>query len=322
MSIPAELIDRAKQADILEVAKRYVTLKREGVSEWAGPCPVCGGTDRFSVNTRKRIWNCRGCAKGGNVIGLAQHAGGATFAQAVAALNGDALADIRSLPPRRRKPDPDEDGDLNSRLALRIWDAARSIRGTLAERYLVHIRNIDIDQILDLDDVLRLDPRRPFGGDRLLCLIALVRDIVTDAPNAIQRTALESDGGKIDRRSFGPTKGGAIKLWAEAEVTQGLVIGEGLETVAAAATRVEHRGTLLQPAWALIDSANLSGFPILAGIEALTVLVDHDANGVGQAAAASCAKRWSAAGRNVIRLTPDALGTDFNDLALNGGGAG
>ena len=100
------------------------------------------------------------------------------------------------------------------------------------------------------------------------------------------------------------------------------MIGEGLETVAAAATRVEHRGTLLQPAWALIDSANLSGFPILAGIEALTVLVDHDANGVGQAAAASCAKRWSAAGRNVIRLTPDALGTDFNDLALNGGGAG
>ena len=60
------------------------------------------------------------------------------------------------------------------------------------------------------------------------------------------------------------------------------MIGEGLETVAAAATRVEHRGTLLQPAWALIDSANLSGFPILAGIEALTVLVDHDVNGVGQ----------------------------------------
>jgi Toprim domain/CHC2 zinc finger len=292
------------------------------VSEWAGPCPVCGGTDRFSVNTRRQIWNCRGCAKGGNVIGLAQHAGGATFAQAVAALNGDALADIRSLPPRTCKLDPDEDGDLNSRLALRIWDAARSIRGTLAERYLVHIRNIDIDQFIELDDVLRFAPDCRFDGDRLPCLVALVGDIVTDAPKAIQRTALNGDGGKIGRRSLGPTKSGVIKLWEDAEVTYGLAIGEGMETVAAAATRINHRGTLLQPAWALIDSANLSGFPVLAGIEALTILVDHDANGVGQAAAASCAKRWSAAGRNVIRLTPDALGTDFNDLALNGGGAG
>ena len=316
MSRPAEAIERAQQADILEVAKRYVTLKRLSAnsSEWTGPCPVCGGTDRFSVNTRKRIWNCRGCAKGGNVIGLAQHASGATFAQAVAALNGDALADIRSLPPRTRKPYPDEDDDLNSRLALRIWDAARSIRGTLAEQYLVHVRNIDVEELIELDAVLRFAPGCRFDGDRLPCLIALVRDIVTDTPKAIQRTAPHSDGGKIDRRSLGPTKGGAIKLWPDAEVTQGLVVGEGLETVAAAATRVEHRGTLLQPAWALIDSANLGGFPILPGIEALTILVDHDANGVGQKAADACERRWLDAGREVTRLTPKTIGLDFNDI--------
>lgn len=324
MSGPDEATDRARRSDILDVAKRHVALKRIGVNEWAGPCPVCGGKDRFSVNTRKQLFNCRGCGAKGDVIALAQHASGATFAQAVAAVNGDALADIRprTSPPRNPDPDPSEGAKRNSQLALRIWDAARSIQGTLAEHYLVRVRNIDLDQILDLDYVLRFDPNCPFGGDRSPCLIALVRDIVSDAPKAIQRTALGSDGRKIDRRALGPTKGGAIKLWEHAEVTYGLVIGEGLETVAAGATRIDHRGTLLQPAWALIDSANLSGFPILAGIEALTILVDHDANGVGQAAAASCAKRWNAAGRNVIRLTPDALRTDFNDLALNGGGAG
>ena len=111
MSIPAELIDRAKQADILEVAKRYVTLKREGVSEWAGPCPVCGGTDRFSVNTRKRIWNCRGCAKGGNVIGLAQHAGGANVRKLSPRSTAMRWPTYDPLPPRRRNPDPDEDSD-------------------------------------------------------------------------------------------------------------------------------------------------------------------------------------------------------------------
>jgi hypothetical protein len=309
-----EAIERARQADILEVAWRYVALKRVSASEWAGPCPACRGRDRFSVNTRKQVFNCRGCGAKGGVIDLMQHASGATFVEAVTSLTGEARADVRSRPPRPRNPGPTADADCNSRLALSIWKAVRSIRGTLAERYLVHIRNIDIDQLIELDDVLRFAPDCPFGGDRSPCLIALVRDIVTDAPKAIQRTALGSDGRKIDRRSLGPTKGGAIKLWEDAEVTYGLVIGEGMETVAAAATRIDHRSTLLQPAWALIDSANLSGFPILAGIEALTILVDHDANGVGQKAADACERRWLEAGREVTQLTPKTLDLDFNDI--------
>src|SRR5690606_24405056 len=37
----------------------------------AGPCPVCGGTDRFSIHTRKNTFNCRRCGiAGGGVIDL------------------------------------------------------------------------------------------------------------------------------------------------------------------------------------------------------------------------------------------------------------
>jgi hypothetical protein len=52
--IPADAIDRARQSDILELAKRSTALKRVGHSspEYYGPCPLCGGKDRFSVNTR------------------------------------------------------------------------------------------------------------------------------------------------------------------------------------------------------------------------------------------------------------------------------
>lgn len=55
--LPADIIDRAKQADLLEVARRYVGgLKRVTVTEWAGPCPACrDGDDRFSVNIRNRF---------------------------------------------------------------------------------------------------------------------------------------------------------------------------------------------------------------------------------------------------------------------------
>ncbi len=95
------MIERARQADLLQVAQRFGALKRVGVSEYVGPCPVCGGKDRFSVNIKKQVWNCRGCGKGGDAIGLAQHAGGATFAEAVAALSGETRASFKTSPRKR-----------------------------------------------------------------------------------------------------------------------------------------------------------------------------------------------------------------------------
>jgi hypothetical protein len=114
--------------------------------------------------------------------------------------------------------------------------------------------------------------------------------------------------------TYGPIKGCVIRLWPDEWVTLGLVLGEGIETVLAAATRIEYRGTLLQPAWAAGNANNLEEFPILSGIEALTVLVDHDKNGRGQRATAECARRWTAAGREVIQLIPRIPGRDFADM--------
>jgi len=44
------LIDTAREADLLTLAERYTTVKRvatTGGGEYAGPCPMCGGRDRF-----------------------------------------------------------------------------------------------------------------------------------------------------------------------------------------------------------------------------------------------------------------------------------
>jgi hypothetical protein len=60
----------------------------------------------------------------------------------------------------------------------------------------------------------------------------------------------------------------------------------------------------------------MRSFPVLAGIETLTLLVDNDANGIGQEAAAECSRRWTAAGREVVRLTPTGIGADFNDVIM------
>jgi hypothetical protein len=96
-----------------------------------------------------------------------------------------------------------------------------------------------------------------------------------------------------------------------------LVLGEGIENTLAMATRIEHLGTLLQPAWAAGDAGHMRSFPLLAGIYVLTLLVDNDSNGAGQDAAGECARRWLSDERDereVIRLTPTLPDTDFNDL--------
>src|SRR5689334_21358337 len=50
-----------------EIASRGIKLNGRGPERY-GPCPKCGGTDRFAINTSKQIWNCRGCQRGGDVI--------------------------------------------------------------------------------------------------------------------------------------------------------------------------------------------------------------------------------------------------------------
>jgi putative DNA primase/helicase len=70
----------------------------------------------------------------------------------------------------------------------------------------------------------------------------------------------------------------------------------------------------MAPAWAVCSSGGISGFPVLAGIEALTISVDHDPNGVGDRAAAECAKAWRAAGRDVRMIRSPIAGEDAADL--------
>jgi putative DNA primase/helicase len=46
--------------------------------------------DRFSINTQKQVFNCRGCGKGGDVIDLVQHIDGVDFVTACTTLTHEA----------------------------------------------------------------------------------------------------------------------------------------------------------------------------------------------------------------------------------------
>jgi Toprim domain/CHC2 zinc finger len=282
-----------------EIARRGIRLVGRG-AERSGPCPVCGGRDRFSINIKKQVWNCRGCGRGGDAIDLVRHLDGVDFRTASGMLGCDEV---------RLNTKPKVADDDNAAAALRIWDEA-DIGGALLKSYL---QRRGLDELPPGCDALRLHPSCPFVGDRHPCMIALHRDIHTNEPKAITRTALGSGGVKIGRLSLGPIAGCAVKLDPDENVQYGLTIGEGVETALA--------GMQLGfcPTWALGSAGAIKNFPVLPGIEALTILVDHDEadrNGrrAGQEAAAACSERWTAAGCEVRRVVPRRLGADMADL--------
>jgi phage/plasmid primase-like uncharacterized protein len=310
-----------------ELARRGIHIKRQG-RELVGPCPVCGGTDRFAVNIQKQVWNCRGCDKGGDVIALVQRLDGSDFLRAVETLTGqrprrDATAAREQTRERDRinREEKAREDARNTSDALRWWNEGSSIWNTPAQAYLAS-RECAAMFPLDREAVFRWHPACPFGGAQLPCLLAIYRNVHTDEPQGIHRTPLTLDGRrvvgpageKIDRRACGPIKNAAIKLWPASTVTNRLVIGEGIETTLSAALHIPHRGRALTPAWACISAGNIGSLPVLDGVETLVILVDNDPSGTGQREAAKCAERWQLAGRQVFRLIPKKSGFDFNDI--------
>lgn len=56
--------------EIIEKESRLIFSKKSNIhgGEYAGPCPFCGGTDRFSIHPSKDHFVCRQCQKAGDAI--------------------------------------------------------------------------------------------------------------------------------------------------------------------------------------------------------------------------------------------------------------
>jgi hypothetical protein len=146
-------IKRARSTRIEhEARRRRWNLKRDGGSELVGPCPKCGGTDRFSINITKQLWNCRGCGKGGDIIDLIQHVDGCEFVDACEAIN--------------REPPPKANGKNSAAEPRKVVVAQFEYHGFAVER--IEYRNPDGSPVLTRDGKpkktfrqKRPDPDRP-----------------------------------------------------------------------------------------------------------------------------------------------------------------
>jgi putative DNA primase/helicase len=295
-----------------ELARRRIFLQGRGL-ERAGPCPVCGGADRFSINVRKQLWNCRGCRKGGrNAIGLVQHLDRVSFRNAVALLAGEptqANGQSRQAPnlPATVSPQPE---DSRRQAALSIWHGAQDPRGTLVE---AHFKSRALNLPNEAaNEAIRFHGGCKFGSEWFPAMVCLVRNIVANEPQGVHRTALGPDGtaikrdGKTFRLSLGQITGGVIKLNPDEDVEQGLCIGEGIETC------LSGRQIGYRPVWSAVSKSGVASFPVLPGIVGLTIFGERDEKEQSEKSIRACAERSLMAGIETQAVWP-LVGNDLND---------
>jgi putative DNA primase/helicase len=288
------------------LAKNGISLRRYRLGEHRAACPACDRGPRddalaVRLDDRGATWHCHRCGLAGGVR--------------------DGGVSVRAPTRQEHHPEP-ERRQMLAPWGYRLWAACPPIApGTVAATYLER-RGC----VVPAGD-LRWHPDLL---DRVSCyrgpaLVALVTEVETVEPLNLHRTWLKRDGsGKAEiekprRLLKGHRSRGVVRLWPDDEVTAGLVIGEGIETCLAAAR------SGLTPAWATLSAGNLAAFPVLPGIEGLTLLVDHDrpdkrGRRAGIEAALTVVRRYAGGGldpeQDIKVILPPYEGQDAADLEV------
>jgi hypothetical protein len=308
-----EMIERARRASVRgELERRGLWNERTMSRDRGVPCPRCGGVDRFAVNERKNTFICRKGAVAGDAIALAQHLDDTNFLVACETVTGDGAPLSASVMPQPAAQNLELDENAVAKLARvrRLWSDAVDPRGTIAEKYLASRGLVLEDDIAG--SVLRFHPAAPWLEDdeitivRVLAMLAVFRDVITDEICGVQVWRLSPKATKLARKMRGFCGRGAIKLDPCAHITHGLTLGEGLETT------LTGRQVGLRPAWALGSAGAIAKFPVLPGIDALTLLAETMDGCTNKRAVERCGCCWEEAGREVFVAAPKVAG-DLND---------
>jgi DNA primase len=334
--VTEDQVRRAHEFPIYDVVARHVALRRDG-RDFVGRCPFHQErTPSFRVYSGGNNFHCFGCGAHGDAIDFLRETQHLDFLDAIRVLvpedgrHHSRTASVAKAVVREACGTSDQKADRErTERALEVFSKATQLPGTIGMEYLVRRLDGSLEHSADIRHRMACEELiagcgdirfaktcvRNFNGNLEThpALVALLRDVHTNDPLAIQRIFLKPNGSdrlrdKMGKATQGPASGTCVKLSKNEEVTFGLGISEGIEKGLA----VMSRGW--SPMWVTCGTGGLEKFPTLKGIGALTVFADNDAP--GQKAARGCAQRWADAGGEARIVTPKIADSDWND-ALN-----
>jgi putative DNA primase/helicase len=269
-----------------------------------GPCPMCGGKDRFRFDDKegKGTWICNRCGSGDGAE-LVKRINGVEYKEAAKMIEGVA-GKVRSNQ-GKQEPKPINRAELN-----RHWSVGRPIElDSVAGRYLNQRCGLET-----FPTCLRMFEADGMAGGRTAEIMAKVTDSA-GLPVTLHRTFIPSasNGAKhewnVDRK-FMPGKlpeGVSIKLYPWGQI---LGIAEGIETALSASALF---GVTV---WAAISAPLLKKWRPPAGVGKVIIFGDNDENFTGQEAAYSLARSLSGDLEVEVKI-PSIPGWDWNDVQRN-----
>ncbi|MFW0776101.1 MAG: toprim domain-containing protein [Rickettsiales bacterium] len=267
-----------------------------------GPCPLCGGKDRFRFDNKNGdgTYFCSGCGAGDGMKLAVEWAGG-QFKDVAAKIDGM----IGNIEFDTVKPKPKSN-------PMKVLSKSRPA-GLLVEPYLKS-RGLELPQYLGecpSHDYWETDE----NGDLVKhgsfpCMVASLRD---ESGQVLGSHITFLDGNRkasvtSAKKINGEAPNGAVaRLY---DITPTLGIAEGIETAIACKILFGVN------TWAALNTAFMEKFTPPEGVRNVIVFADNDENYAGHKAAFTLAHKLKIKGYGVKVKFPPRAGMDFNDVLL------
>jgi putative DNA primase/helicase len=274
-----------------------------------GPCPLCGGSDRFRWDNAggRGTYICGQCGAGDGMKLAVEYTEKPFFE--VASIIDGMLGNIKAEAPR-----PDMSPEKRRDILRDTYRATQAIQpDDLAHRYL---ESRAIDELI-YPAALRFAPslRDGDGGVRP-AMVAMIGVHGRGKPVSMHRTFLSPDGrGKAEMASPrkmmpGELPDGACVMLCEYVAGGPLGIAEGIETAMSASALFD------MPVWAAINSTLMAKWTPPDGCTEVAVFGDNDAKYGGQMAAYTLAHKLAVKGIETSVHIPKITGQDFSDIHM------